>query len=541
MRRHALLLLPVAFLVFGSRPAEGNSAPTLHEQIQPDVHDDLAMGVTIAGGLPAALETRSGVVSAPDPGRPATPADIAAQKAFEDQVADDRYVPDRDTRRPNTLPYTDPFTPSTTPFKRLAAFDAVNDRFELYGSHKELRALPVGGSALTNEDRFFADIPLSLKGGHHTLIPTVGPGARVLHAQLAAGARELSYNLFTDGADEWYVAAPQSGDARLVMEIAIPRAALGGELADRPWSDLMPLPPLPDSVASAAREVTTKLGLGRQISPRDNVRKMVAHFRSFIDSDTPLTPSRDVYTDLALSMKGVCRHRAYAFTVTALSLGIPTRMVINEAHAWVEVHDGEMWHRIDLGGAGRMMADQQQSSVPYAPPPDPFAWPAGANRGEDLANQHAPPSNGGGNGGGNGGTSTSPTPGTSSSASSAASSSASSASSSANANGSGGSHSDDGRPESVLTLSVGQSEARRGAPIPVTGTVRSDGSTCGGVTVGVILRDSAGHETRVGTLVTDEKGAFNGSIVVPSSVALGDHRVIVRTNGDGRCGEGVGP
>lgn len=541
MRRHALLLplvlVPLAFLGAGTRPAEGSDAPVLHEQITNDVHDDLAMGVTLVGGLPAALETRSGLVSAPDPGRPTTAADLAAQKELEEQLQNDTYVPDRDTRRPNTLPYSDPFTPSTTPFKRVAAFDAVNDRFELYGAHKDLRTLGVGGTALPSEDRFFADIPLSLKAGRHTLIPTVGPGARVLHAQLASGTRELGYSLFADGADEWFVTSPVNVDARLVMEVSIPRVILGGELADHAWGELMPLAPVPAAVAEAARDVALKLGLGRQLTPRDNVRKMVAHFRSFVDSDTPLTPSRDVYTDLALSMKGVCRHRAYAFTVTALSLGIPTRMVINEAHAWVEVHDGDMWHRIDLGGAGRMMADPQQSSVPYAPPPDPFAWPAGATRGEDLAGSHPPGAGGNGGGGGaNGGTSVSPS---SSSASPSAPATASSSTPSAPAPITP--KPGDERPTSKITLSVGQSETRRGAPIPISGTVRADGSGCSMLTVSVILRDGAGKETRVGTLATDDKGAFSGTIVVPSSVALGDHRVIARTTGDGRCGEGVGP
>ena len=538
MRRHALLLVPVAFLVIGSRPAEGNSAPLLHEPIPVDVHDDLAMGVTLAGGLPAALQTKNGqVVSAPDPSRPATPSDIAAQKAFEEQLQNDTYVPDRDTRRPNTLPYTDPFTPSTTPFKRLAAFDAVNDRFELYGARKEMRSLTVGGSTGPAEDRFFADIPLSLKAGRHTLIPTVGPGAHVLHAELAMGTRELTYGLFVDGADEWFITSPQTAEARLVMEVAVPRAALGGDLADRPWSSLTPIPPVPDVVAEAAREVTQKLGLGRQLPPRENVKKLVAHFRSFTDSDTPLQPSKDVYRDLALSMKGVCRHRAYAFTVTALSLGIPTRMVINEAHAWVEVHDGEMWHRVDLGGAGRMMAEQAPAAAPYAPPPDPFAWPSGANRGEDLSSAHS--ANGGSNGGpaptnsgsaspsSSGGTSPSPTSSGGSSSSSAVTTSKPRA--------------DDPRPRSTLTLSVSGSEVRRGVPITVNGSVRSDGGSCSGLSVGLYLRDGGGHETRVGTAVTDDKGAFTGTIVVPSTVALGDHRVVAKTSGDGRCGEGVGP
>ena len=64
--------------------------------------------------------------------------------------------------------------------------------------------------------------------------------------------------------------------------------------------------------------------------------------------------------DLALSQKGVCRHRAFAFLVTALGLGIPARMVINEAHAWVEVLDpGEdAGSGANGGGAGSQQRGQ---------------------------------------------------------------------------------------------------------------------------------------------------------------------------------------
>ena len=85
------------------------------------------------------------------------------------------------------------------------------------------------------------------------------------------------------------------------------------------------------------------------------VAKLVAYFRSFVDSDEFPTDRDDVYLALALSKKGVCRHRAFAFLVTALGLGLPARMITNEAHAWVEVSDGSLWRRIDLGGAGRAL------------------------------------------------------------------------------------------------------------------------------------------------------------------------------------------
>ena len=75
-----------------------------------------------------------------------------------------------------------------------------------------------------------------------------------------------------------------------------------------------------------------------------------------------------------------------AFLVTAQSLGIPTRMVLNEAHAWVEVHDGVLWRRIDLGGAGHMAP--ASNAIPeraaYRPPPDSFSWPQNAQRGDDM-------------------------------------------------------------------------------------------------------------------------------------------------------------
>ena len=480
------------------------------------------------------METRSGVVSAPDPSRKTTKDELSAQEQAQAEVPNDTYTPDRDTRRPQTLPYTDPFTPSTAPFKRLAAFDAVNEHFELVVANAELRPMTVGGTAGPAEDRFYADVPLHVRPGKPILIPSVGPGAHVLHAQLADGSRELTYRLYANGAEEWYVQASENADARLVMELAIPRATFGSELADHRWEALPPIRPVPDLVAGAAQDVLVKLGLGRQLSPRENVRRLVAHFRSFVDSDAPLAPSRDVYTDLALSMKGVCRHRAYAFTVTALALGVPTRMVINEAHAWVEVHDGDMWHRIDLGGAGQMLADTAKASTPYAPPPDPFQWPAGATRGEDLASARSAhsPGNGGGSapaassGGGNGGASGVSPSGTANRDDREATSSF---------------PKDDTRPPSQLTLKVEQRDALRGTAVHLQGTVRADGDACANVAVAVILRAKNDRDVRVGTLVTDEDGTYQGTVTLPTSVPLGDHHVMVRTEGGARCGGGVGP
>ena len=146
------------------------------------------------------------------------------------------------------------------------------------------------------------------------------------------------------------------------------------------------MPPLPDNVARDAAQVRAAIGVSRAMRPRDALAKLVQYFRGFVDSDEIPTGQGSIYLDLALSRKGVCRHRAFAFLVTAQSLGIPARMVLNEAHAWVEVGDGALWRRIDLGGAGRMQPPPGGTTerAVYRPPPDAFAWPQNASRGEDM-------------------------------------------------------------------------------------------------------------------------------------------------------------
>jgi hypothetical protein len=98
-----------------------------------------------------------------------------------------------------------------------------------------------------------------------------------------------------------------------------------------------------------------ELGLSPGQSYRRTLPILVEHFRSFEESDEPPPSTGNIFLDLARGMKGVCRHRAYPFVITAQALGMPARFVQNEAHAWVEVKlpqgDVPGWLRIDLGGA----------------------------------------------------------------------------------------------------------------------------------------------------------------------------------------------
>jgi hypothetical protein len=235
-----------------------------------------------------------------------------------------------------------------------------------------------------------------------------------------------------------------------------------------------------------------------------------------------------VYLDLALSKKGVCRHRAYGFTVTALGLGIPARMVMNEAHAWVEVHDGTLWRRIDLGGAGRTLdAPRDAAIVPYQPPSDPYAWPPDAESGEDLGRFGQAPGQ--------------PAP----SAPSATPSGGAAPAATTNDPPAARTEPDWASPSSRdphasrITLRVREGDARRGAPVDVRGEVESDGEPCGRVTVEIALRDGHGGRPRtIGSLATDEAGLFSGLLIVPYDVALGDYELAAHTRASTACGEG---
>jgi transglutaminase-like putative cysteine protease len=519
----------------------GSPRPVLHEPIPPDPREDLAMHIALEGDLPAALLTPSGLVSAPDPRQLPSASEVAYGGAGSSS-----FTPDRNTGRPDVSGYDDPFTPSTAPFKRLEAFDAVRADYQL--SVRDTRLTPVAINSVVgvDDDAFYADVVVSASPDGLARIPSVGPGARIVRARLGVGDEDVAFRVMHDGADNWFLHTPAvlgTTRARLVMEVAIARGAFGGQWADRPWGDLPLVPPLPDNVARDATLVRSAIGVSRRMSPREAIGRLVEYFRAFNDSQDPPQGQGNVYLDLALSKKGVCRHRAFAFLVTAQSLGIPSRMVLNEAHAWVEVHDGSLWRRIDLGGAGRMQvsASAAPSVGPeraiHRPPPDSFAWPQNAERGDDMiagarsqaasaGGGPAPYESAGGEGdaarrGRDGRSDPNATPG---------------------AAGTPGPTSEgDSRPVPVISLRAAEADARRGLPLHVRGEVRADGEPCSHVAVDLWLRDASAKPARailLGTVATGDDGAFSDGIVVPASTPLGDYDIVARSHGDARCADG---
>ena len=549
-----LLAVPIVVLALTSGAPSAVAqrrgvAPVLHEPIPADAREDVALAVSLDGDIPAAINTPRGLVQAPDPARPVSSSESPYNHPPGD-ARDTSFHPDRDTRRPDVLPYDDPFSPSTAPFKRLTAFDTVDASYTLSVRDAHTTPLPVMPTPTPDatEEQFYADMVVDLAAGQKVRIPSVGPGARVLRARAGVGTQDVRFQLWKDGAENWFIEAESSTRARVVMETSITRAAFGGDFGNPSWAELLPVPALPPTVQRSANEVAAKIGVSRRLTPRDDVTKLVSYFRSFTESEDPPTQSRDIYLDLALSRKGVCRHRAFAFMVTALSLGLPTRMITNEAHAWVELHDGRLWRRVDLGGAGTTLHDPLSNNVPYDPPPDPFAWPQGATRGDDLA-ERARRARAGAPATPPGAPSSSPTVSPLSSAS-ARPAGSSGPNGGGDPNGAGGfgsngtlggvksSSQPDDRPASIVTMSLAGADAHRGAPLKVRGQVASDGEPCGHVTVEIVLHSRQQGNVAIGQLATDERGAYDGAIVLPSAVPLGDYDVQARTLGDKRCGTG---
>lgn len=563
-KRH-LLLLPALLVIAASTPAVAQRAtPTLHEPIPPDPREDVALSLSLAGDIPAGIEGPRGMIPAPDPARPLPRGGAPYQAGPQPGTPDGSFRPDRDTHRPDMLPYDDPFSPSTAPFKRLSAFDRVDASYTLLVRDARLTELPLSDTAASDgsEDLFYGDMVVGLTAGAKVRVPSVGPGTRILRARAAVGAEDVPIKMWKDGAENWFVESDRTTRARLVMQLSIPKTAFGGDYGDPRWGELPPVMPLPASVDRTAAEVAAHIGASRRQRPREVLDKLVAYFRAFTDSDEPPPATRDIYLDLALSKKGVCRHRSFAFMVTALHLQIPTRMVVNEAHAWVEVHDGRAYRRVDLGGAGTTMTDPDSTNVPHEPPADGFPWPEGARRGQDMADRaRKDAADGNGGGGPNGG-------GASSSGGSAPSpSGAPSGGGAPNGQGpdptgasgggpdgakgaggpvprlesggaSGNLKRDDRTPASV-TAELASTEARRGSALHVKGTAVADGEPCKHVRVEVVLRSLERGELVLGALATDDAGRYEGDIVIPSNLPLGDWDVLVRTWGDARCGSGA--
>jgi len=373
MRRTPLLVLLLATIA--------HADVVLHEYI-PNAGDAELDAVLGPGGEPAAIVYDDTILTAPEGGArrdderamSAMPGD--GQGREEEGRRSPTFRPDRVTSLEGTLGYFETFTPAIAPFKRVSALDAVvtmDGGTPVLGvSSLRTSRLPIEGATSTPPDarereRFWGSVVLDFRAGAIVPLPSVSPESRILtlRTELLGDARgasvgdEVDLEVHRDDAGSYFAVAPPGvrGEVRVVFLTDAPKDFFRmAELPDVPSDtfadEVFALEP---RVREDALLFARELGLSPGQSYRRTLPILVEHFRSFEESDEPPPSTGNIFLDLARGMKGVCRHRAYPFVITAQALGMPARFVQNEAHAWVEVKipqgDVPGWLRIDLGGA----------------------------------------------------------------------------------------------------------------------------------------------------------------------------------------------
>src|SRR5262249_4897510 len=129
-------------------------------------------------------------------------------------------------------------------------------------------AIPAGDGS---EEQFYANMVLDLASSKKVRIPSVGPGARIVHARAGVESQEVPIHVYRDGADNWFVDGDRTGRVRLVMQLTVARAVFGGEFGDPGWESLPSAPALPRNVQTSAAEVSQKIGVSRALRPREAV------------------------------------------------------------------------------------------------------------------------------------------------------------------------------------------------------------------------------------------------------------------------------
>jgi len=299
------------------------------------------------------------------------------------------FRPDRTTDFKGSVSYYGTFNPAIAPFKRVTSLGMVSlasdGKTPVLGvSTTRRRMVAIEGADSTPpdarlRDRFWANVLLDFSRGRVVPLPSVSPESRILVANTTPYV-ELQFE--KDGDDNYFAVAKGAlhvRKVRLRFLTDAPRGYFGSEIPQIPATVLQEeVAPLQRSIQRRAELFARELGLRRTDDLKRVINTLTEHFRSFEESEIPPEDTGDIYLDLARGKKGVCRHRAYAFVITAQALGIPARYQQNEAHAWVEVKIPEGWMRIDLGGAVQRVQTHAVHDRPIYKPlrPDSLPRPA---------------------------------------------------------------------------------------------------------------------------------------------------------------------
>lgn len=413
MQRRVAVLGALALLAVVAAPAGADRARLRHEYVPPtflaQFQPDPAQGAALEPGKPVPAALRRDGERLPAPGEPAADAPQfggAPPPGRRGIPRPEEARPDRDTTQDAPLSYHAVFNPTVAPLRRNVAFDRVEDDYRLTIAPGPRTPVAVEArDPLPGRELFWGDLTLEVRRGEAAPVPSVAPDMRVLAVRPEP---PVPVAFEKDGADNFYLRAEHDGPLRVVFLVdadavyfsaPVPGNVPLGVLRGRAGTEL------PGHARAAAERVLARLGVSPDQPFDQGLSRLVGWFRAF-EAGVPPAATDDIYVDLALGQVGVCRHRAFAFVVSARAAGVPARQVQNEAHAFAEVlaPDGR-WRRVDLGGQAPSLdmtgADNHRL---HTPPADPYPKP------ESYLEQYSGQLAGGGQGGGDGGATLSGTP-----------------------------------------------------------------------------------------------------------------------------------
>ncbi len=383
--------LGASLLLVGAGPG----APVRHEWIAPDVLRGLSDAAASpetrplerdASGMPRAIERNGTRLEAPpetdtgqttemrlgSEGRPPAPGVIERP---------DTMRPDRDTGEVVPLEYHAVFNPEVAPMRRNVTFDVVGPGPEYEFSIADPTPVPirvVGGAPGPGREGFYGDLKINVVPGKAMPLPSVAPDMRVLALRTEPPVDVIQARVARDGADNFYLLAEYTGTVRVVLFVDADTNYFQGGLPSNVPLDIQrgaEDTALPTGLAPIGAEVLGALRVDPAARLDRGLSRLVEYFRDF---DTGALPKGgDLYRDVALGGLGVCRHRAFAFVLSARAAGLPARYVQNEAHAFAEVRlpDGA-WRRVDLGGqAPSLDLKDRPGQTLHSPLPDAFPKP----------------------------------------------------------------------------------------------------------------------------------------------------------------------
>ncbi|MEK6975775.1 MAG: transglutaminase domain-containing protein [Candidatus Thermoplasmatota archaeon] len=285
--------------------------------------------------------------------RPSSAASRATATAATGSLLTDGYPSDR-AMGPESVVCVQLYSPSLTCHTRTFVHGVIEDRGDsyLFRLDNPVGWRDVDANATASGLRARAHVIIDAGPKGFVPIPGLTPADVLV-------SKDVTYPLSRDANDMLWMSVPsRSGPLHVNLTWAVDLAYYDLPVAADVTSDDVPESdrPLLDVEARAIGLRIADLAGAQDRPYGDAVRAVASYVRDF---GLGALPDRDEQGDdllaIAETQVGCSRHRSEVFTLAVQALGIPARLVLNEAHAFAEVLVPKAgWHLVDLGACSRV-------------------------------------------------------------------------------------------------------------------------------------------------------------------------------------------